>query len=78
MDVEYKRYIRENKTRFIIEALRHGDSRRSSRRKRDEDEEKMLTQLDVLRWRRAMEKGKVVYLGGGVYRISIENLEQRS
>jgi hypothetical protein len=38
----------------------------------------MLTQLDVLRWRKAMKKGKVVYLGGGVYRVNIENFEQRS
>lgn len=72
MEVEYRRYVRENKARFMIEVLRHGDSKRPSRRKRSEDEEKVLTQLDVLRWRKAVEKGKVVYLGEGKYRLSIE------
>lgn len=75
MEVEYERYVRENKARFTIEVLRHGDGRRSSRRKRNEDEEKVLTQLDMLRWRRAMKEGKIIYLGGGAYRISIETAD---
>lgn len=72
MKVEYEQYVRGNRVRFMTEVLKHGESKLPSRRRRDEDEEKVLTHLDMLRWRRMMEKGKIVYLGGGTYRISIE------
>jgi hypothetical protein len=71
MKVEYKQYVIEDKARFMKEILEHGDSRFSSRRKRDKDEEKVLSLLDVLRLRRTVKNEKIAYLGGRTYRITL-------
>jgi len=72
MKVEYKRYVKENKARFTIEILSLEDQERApSRRGRDEEEETLLTRLDLLRWKRLEKEGKVAYLGNRTYKVRL-------
>ncbi|MEM2988640.1 MAG: hypothetical protein QXU06_01840 [Candidatus Bathyarchaeia archaeon] len=71
MRIEYEEYAR-NRAKFIKEILtRGGLERLPSRRRRDEEEEDLLTHLDALRWRRLEEEGRIIYLGDRRYRIEI-------
>jgi len=72
MKVEYGQYVKENRSKFIIETLTLGGLERlPSRRRRDEEEESLLTYLDSLRWKRLEKEGKVIYLGNRTYKIRI-------
>ncbi len=72
MKVEYKQYVSENRSKFIIEMLSLGDmGKLPSRRKRDEEEERLLTYLDSLRWKRLEKEGKLIYLGNRMYKIKL-------
>ena len=51
MEVEYRRYLKENKAKFMAKLMELGWRRGPSRRKRDESEEILLTYL-ARRWKR--------------------------
>lgn len=70
MEVEYRRYLKENKARFMAKLMGLGLGRGPSRR-RDESEETLLTYLDAQRWRRWEKEGKIAYLGDRRYRINL-------
>jgi hypothetical protein len=70
MEVEYKQYLK-NKTKFAKETLVLEFKKLPSRRKRDENEEKILTYLDSLRWEKALKEGKIVYQGNRTYEVKI-------
>lgn len=71
MEVEYRRYLKENKARFMAKLMKLGLGRGPSRRRRDESEEILLTYLDAQRWKRLEREGKIAYLGDRKYRISL-------
>lgn len=72
MKVEYGQYVKENRARFIIETLTlEGLGRLPSGRRRDQEEEILLTYLDSLRWKRLEKEGKVIYLGNRTYKVRI-------
>lgn len=74
MEVDYEEYVKDNRSRFTIEALARCDLRRSpSRKRKDVDEERLLTHLDGLRWQRYAYEGRVVYLGERTYRFRIND-----
>jgi hypothetical protein len=74
MEVDYEEYVRANRTRFTVEVLKRGDTRRlPSRRRRDEEEERLLTYLDSVRWQRSVGEGKIVYLGERTYRFRLSD-----
>jgi hypothetical protein len=68
---DWKREIAKKRRRlFVLEATYTG--RAAGRRPRDPEKERVLTQLDIARWKRYIESGKVQIIGPRLWKWRID------
>lgn len=67
---EYEKRVRPRAVEVHLAAAATSAGRLPLRRPRDPQEEEVLTELDILRWKKALESGLLEKLGPRRYRLN--------